>query len=523
MLKDSLNLVNIHVFFITLFPLFVFIGPFFENSFLFIYFIYCLYFLYIQRFNYKLDFAAILFLFYLTILISSFLSYELSSIKKSILYITYLIPIFIFYSLKFDKSIFLKVCLVFNFSIIFLSLDIIFQKLFGYNFIGFAMNECYIESLNELQHRCRPSSFFKDEIVAGSFISKFSFLPILFILSKINNIKPNYLILFTIYFFITSVAIFFTGERMALITNTSFFLVFIFLIFKLNIKLFVFIFINFLLFFFILSNINNYSSSRLNSIFNNIYTYEKISLPLLTTNFQNNETITDIMIYKDYLKDFNIKNDLLIGKLLIERKFYNEGKNYKTTYTYKDLRVRNFKYNFNDSLFYLNRNLFTQDLTSLDYYDFNLVSKKKLIKSFLDTGWGAHVQAAFNIFKNNLLIGVGLKNFQKECMNLGNLPIYEDSKKCSNHPHNYFVELMASLGILGLISFLLLFYKVILKILFSKEKIIVIIFSIITLFLIINPLLVTGSLAGSSFANKFWIQILFILFFINSLGQTNDK
>ncbi len=475
-----------------------------------------------HKIKYEFDFLIILFFFYSLILISSFLSSESSSIKKSVLYITYLIPVFIFYSIKFDRSIFLKICLIFNFFIIFLALDIIFQKLSGYNFIGLAMYDCNLEFLNKPGQNCRPSSFFKDEIVAGSFISKFSFLPILFVLAKINNITKKYLIYFSIYFFITSIAIFFTGERMALITNTSFFLIFVSLILKFNFKVSVFIFSSFLIFFLILSNTNNYSSSRLNSIFTNIYSNETISLPLLFTNLEEKEIIKDIVINEIYLKDFNIKQDLLIGRISVEKKHYRKGMHFKTSTIYKDLRVRNFKNDFANSLFYLNKNLIRKDVGKLQYFDFNVISKKKLTKTFLDTGWGAHVLAAFNIFKNNALIGIGFKNFQKECMALGRLPIYEDYKKCTNHPHNYFIELVSSLGILGLISFFLLFYKIISKILFSKEKIIVISFSIITVLLIINPLQITGSLAGSSFANKFWIQILFILFFINSLEKKNE-
>ena len=94
--------------------------------------------------------------------------------------------------------IFLRKFLIIFFII--LSCDLIFQYYFKINFIGLAL-------INEN----RPSSFFGEELIAGSFLSRFFpiLLGLLFINKKINTFD---LFLMILVFF----AVFLSGERLAL-------------------------------------------------------------------------------------------------------------------------------------------------------------------------------------------------------------------------------------------------------------------------------------------------------------------
>ena len=76
-------------------------------------------------------------------------------------------------------------------------------------------------------------------------------------------------------------------------------------------------------------------------------------------------------------------------------------------------------------------------------------------KTFLDSHYGAHWETAFEIWKRNKLIGIGLKQFRFECSN----KIYEKnlsklkSIRCATHPHNTYFEVLSELGLIGLIFF----------------------------------------------------------------------
>jgi O-antigen ligase len=83
--------------------------------------------------------------------------------------------------------------------------------------------------------------------------------------------------------------------------------------------------------------------------------------------------------------------------------------------------------------------------------------------------------AAFDTWKLNKIFGHGIKSFSRSCLLIGDQPnvnlqeIFLPGKKnrlCSNHPHNYYLEILASTGIVGLIivsvialSFIAFIYK----------------------------------------------------------------
>ena len=60
----------------------------------------------------------------------------------------------------------------------------------------------------------------------------------------------------------------------------------------------------------------------------------------------------------------------------------------------------------------------------------------------------------------NKVIGTGIKTFRHECKK----KIYNTGKMknlCSTHPHNYFLEIISELGIIGIILFITFFLMII--------------------------------------------------------------
>ena len=111
-------------------------------------------------------------------------------------------------------------------------------------------------------------------------------------------------------------------------------------------------------------------------------------------------------------------------------------------------------------LLYSNNNLTKRMITDL-IPKLELFKKDK-DKSFLykDSHYFAHYSTAYQIFQNNKLFGVGLKNFRNFCDNDNfNNDIHPDwiNKKCSTHPHSFYFEFISELGIIGLLTILIAF------------------------------------------------------------------
>jgi O-antigen ligase len=149
------------------------------------------------------------------------------------------------------------------------------------------------------------------------------------------------------------------------------------------------------------------------------------------------------------------------------------------------------------------KNRFSQIL----HDDYGL-SKDLSIKNSI---WGSHFVVALAIYKNNQLFGVGPKNFRVEAC----LDKYQniDSKKaafrCTTHPHNIFLELIAEHGIIGIICFILIIFFVIKSCKLSCE--ITFLFCL-SLLLYIWPLGTSGSIFTTWNGTFLWIYIGIINF-----------
>ena len=133
------------------------------------------------------------------------------------------------------------------------------------------------------------------------------------------------------------------------------------------------------------------------------------------------------------------------------------------------------------------------------------------------SNYGAHYGSAIKIFKENIIFGVGLKNFPIECKK----DKYIDKKfvfdlsRCSTHPHQIHLDILTSLGLIGylilMFSFLILIIKN-MKIYIKSKNL----FTLSSLCFLISYLLIpipSGSFFTSYGATIFWINIGVILAF----------
>ena len=92
-------------------------------------------------------------------------------------------------------------------------------------------------------------------------------------------------------------------------------------------------------------------------------------------------------------------------------------------------------------------------------YVFDLLLKKGALNTYLkNSQYGAHYDTAYQIYKNNKLFGVGLKNFRIECNKTKyfNSEFKRSKNRCATHPHQIHFEILSETGIVGYISFLIL-------------------------------------------------------------------
>lgn len=136
----------------------------------------------------------------------------------------------------------------------------------------------------------------------------------------------------------------------------------------------------------------------------------------------------------------------------------------------------------------------------------------------------SHIRTAFEMFKDNPILGHGPKMFRKKCSD----PKYKyDSRSCTTHPHNFLVQLLAETGFIGASYFLGFFlyilycsFRQIKSILFRKKRY----FTDYQVSLLAALLISVWPLApnGNFFNN--WLMIVYFLpvgFFLQSIYPKN--
>ena len=402
----------------------------------------------------KLNFPLkIISLFFLLVLFSTSLNFieslyfgesnkfDLSRLIKSILFLRFFIILLLVFLLsKFDiinyKFFFTSVAIL----PVLISIDVIFQYIFGFNVIG-------IKSL--LHHN---SSFFGDELIAGGYIQNFSFFSILFLthlIKKNENIFKIFLTTLTIC--TLAIGIMLSGNRMPFFL----FLFGLFLLFLLHKDSRKTVLISYLIIFIIFELIK-YTDRNILNAYNSFFSNMQTSVVSLSV---------------------KVKNDLLSN---------TQGKE-------KSEKEEKWKEDLNENP------------------EANPYKKMAL--------------TAIEIWKPNKIFGNGIKSFRVKCRKV----IIEQKRGlCSNHPHNYYLEILVDLGIAGILLVILLAVTFIIFLAkkyknLSKNNLqnLFLLAAIISLFLEVFPFKSSGSIFTTNNATYLILMSSIVLSYQNLLKEKN--
>jgi hypothetical protein len=140
---------------------------------------------------------------------------------------------------------------------------------------------------------------------------------------------------------------------------------------------------------------------------------------------------------------------------------------------------------------------------------------------FLNSQTGAHFLTALKIWEKNPILGVGIKNFRYESRKeiYSTIKSHQVEFRVSTHPHNFQLELLSETGIVGFLLFNLfiiyLFYKILKNFKIYEQNNYFLFIFFILIFSKYFPFKTDSSLYSSSMGLLFWIFLIFLLTNIN--------
>jgi O-antigen ligase len=135
------------------------------------------------------------------------------------------------------------------------------------------------------------------------------------------------------------------------------------------------------------------------------------------------------------------------------------------------------------------------------------------------SNYGPHYLTSIEVFKENKLLGTGIKTFRKSCHNVSIDKYYPENVNlaksgCSTHPHQIYFEILSDLGLIGLIIFISFFGYLTIRIfknyLLTKNLLLLSCGGFFVINLI--PFLPTGSFFTSFGSTIFFINISLIYY-----------
>ncbi len=118
----------------------------------------------------------------------------------------------------------------------------------------------------------------------------------------------------------------------------------------------------------------------------------------------------------------------------------------------------------------------------------------EVLKNFGSSAYGEIYKVGWSMFKDNPLTGVGISNYQINCINTNKYKSIMINYDCASHPHNIYIQWLAEGGIITFISFICLLSSILYFVINGKNQNIFNFISIACIIILFWPIMSTGSL-----------------------------
>ena len=447
--------------------------------------------------------------FWLYLIISSFLSSEpIFSIKSSLLYIRFFVFSVGVYILIQNQKILDYHFRIFFIIFIFLFFDASIQYYTGNNLLDFKL----ISN--------RASSFFRDELILGSFI--YTFFPLVYFY-YFKNSKINLELKLIIFSIIIIYAIFLTGERINILRA-------IILVFILNFLFMKFrIFLSFILIFILFFVTILFSTSFKERFYDDFKL--RLGIGVEKTFMDSHWGGIYLTSYELFKRNFLIGigpnnyrnlcdlNDIKKNKLYVDIKQSLKKQNMIVIELQRD-RFHNLLYRNNLPVVYRNNYILKKNYEIIISNNNNLITKFYLIdeNKYID---GYYSKSNFKPYTLDLKLIENNYISKEEYEKTVNIKSNSWNIACTTHPHHLLIQIATETGILGLVLFLsniLLLFKLISR-KKNKENLIFVTIGYIYIFNMVNPFFTYGNFFNNYTNIFFWffiVQLFLILKFLNN-------
>jgi len=118
----------------------------------------------------------------------------------------------------------------------------------------------------------------------------------------------------------------------------------------------------------------------------------------------------------------------------------------------------------------------------------------KVLQNFSSSAYGEIYKVGLIMFLDNPITGVGISNYQTNCINISKYKNLMVNYDCASHPHNIYIQWLAEGGIITFASFLFLLFNIIYFLYYGCNNRIFKYVSIACILILFWPIMSTGSL-----------------------------
>lgn len=192
--------------------------------------------------------------------------------------------------------------------------------------------------------------------------------------------------------------------------------------------------------------------------------------------------------------------------------------------TEKNYKITKDKKHFSNKAENTNSDKIVLDLDTAEVTNPDYQGQEDLLKLIGGSGHANIYANSLLIWKDNKFLGIGQKNFYNKCAE-------NKFHRCANHPHNYYLEVLTTTGIVGFLFFIFFLISILLKTIYSIKiyynkknsfKFDILFLALINFLMFFFPLKSTGSFFTTTNSTYMVITLVILLSQLQKINSKNN-